>query len=86
MLGRSLCMLKPSKHLDLDVSVLRISAIMLKELRKKGVVEFEKLRSVVLKRVGADGDLAFMPSLSFLYLLGLVEYHIKNDTFEYKGQ
>ncbi|MAW82226.1 MAG: hypothetical protein CMI63_18470 [Parvularcula sp.] len=58
-------MLTPSKHLNLDTSVLRVSAIMLKELKKRGIVEFERLRSVVLKRVGPDGDVAFMPSLSF---------------------
>ena len=53
-------MLTPEKHLNLEVSVLRISAIMLREVRKKGVVELERLRSVVLKRVGPDGESAFL--------------------------
>lgn len=77
-------MLTPRKHLNLDVSVLRISALMLKELRRRGVVEFEPLRRLVVRRVGADGDLSFLPALSFLFLLGKVEYHVKNDTIEYK--
>jgi len=76
-------MLTPEKHLNLEVSALRISAIMLREVRKKGVVELERLRSVVLKRVGPDGESAFLAALSFLYLLGRVEYHLKNDTLEY---
>jgi hypothetical protein len=78
-------MLTPKKHLNLDVSVLRVSAVMLRELRRRGVVGFERLRGVVIRRVGQDGDLSFMPALSFLYLLGRVEYHIKNDTIEYRS-
>jgi ABC-3C biological conflict system middle component len=77
-------MLTPRKHLNLDVSVLRISALMLRELRRRGVVEFEPLRKLVVRRVGADGELSFLPALGFLFLLGKVEYHLKNDTIEYK--
>jgi hypothetical protein len=77
-------MLTPKKHLDLDVSVIRVTAILLRELRRRGSVEFEKLRDVVIRRVGRDGDLSFLPALSFLFLLGRVEYHLKNDTIEYR--
>ena len=78
-------MLTPRKHLNLDVSALRVASIMLRELRKRGVVEFERLRSIVVRRVGSDGELSFLPALSFLFLLGKVEYHLKNDTIEYKA-
>jgi hypothetical protein len=77
-------MLTPRKHLDLDVSVLRISALMLRELSKKGVVELERLRQLVLRRTGANGDIAFLSALNFLFLMGKVEYHLKNDTVEFK--
>jgi len=78
-------MLTPRKHLNLEVSVVRISALMLKELRRRGVVEFEPLRKLVVRRVGPDGEFSFLPALSFLFLLGKVEYHAKNDTIEYKA-
>ena len=78
-------MLTPRKHLNLDLSVIRIAAIMLKELRKRGVLEFERLRSIVQSRVGPDGEQVFLSALNFLYLLGKVEYHIKNDTIEYRS-
>lgn len=78
-------MLTPRKHLNLDISVMRIAAIMLRELNRRGVMEFEKLRSVVIRRVGPDGELSFMPALGFLYLLGRIEYHLKNDTIEYRS-
>jgi hypothetical protein len=77
-------MLTPKKYLNLDVSVLRISSVMLKELQRKGVIEFEKLRAIVVRRTGADGELAFLPALGFLFLLGRVEYHVKNDTLEFR--
>lgn len=78
-------MLTPRKHLNLDVSVLRISAIMLRELAKRGVIELERMRGIVIRRTGPDGELAFLQALSFLYLLGKVEYHPKNDTLEFKA-
>lgn len=78
-------MLTPKKHMNLDSSLLRISALMLRELNKRGVIGFEQLRTVVTKRVGPDGDITFLPALDFLFLLGKVEYHVKNDTLEYKA-
>lgn len=78
-------MLTPRKHLNLDVSVLRVSALMLRELQKRGVIEFEKLRSFIIRRVGPDGEIAFLPALDFLYLLGRAEFHLKNDTIEYRA-
>ena len=79
-------MLTPKKHLDLDTSVLRVFSIMLRELQRKGVVEFDKLRGLVVRRVGSDGELAFLPALDLLYLLGRADYHMKNDTIEYKAE
>ncbi|MCY0150703.1 hypothetical protein OEG84_24125 [Hoeflea sp. G2-23] len=77
--------LTPKKHLNLDTSLLRVFSLVLKELQKRGVCEFEKLRGVVIRRVGADGELSFLPALDLLFLLGKAEYHLKNDTLEYKG-
>ena len=77
-------MLTPRKHLDLNTSLLRVSAIMLKELHKRGVVETLALKQRMIRRVGSNGELMFLPALSFLYLLGKVEYHVQNDTLEYR--
>ena len=78
-------MLTPRKHLNLDVSVIRIAAIMLRELKKRSVVEMERLRTVVIRRVGPDGELSFLPALNFMFLVGKVEYHLQNDTLEFKN-
>lgn len=77
-------MITPKKHLNLDASVLRVSAVVLRELKKRRIMEFSLLRQKVLKSVGSDADLVFSPSLSFLFLLGKLEYHAKNDSFEYR--
>jgi hypothetical protein len=78
-------MLTPSKSLNLDASVLRISALILRELQKRGVLEFERLRSIILRRVGPDAEPVFLPALTFVFLLGKLEYHIKNDTLEFRA-
>jgi len=78
-------MLTPKKHLNLEVSVLRVAALMLQQLRRRGVIEFERLRMYIIRRTGPDGELSFMPALNLLFLLDKVEYHLKNDTLEYKA-
>ena len=78
-------MLSPRKHLNLDVSVLRISAIILRELTKRRVIELERMRGIIIRRTGQDGELSFLPALSFLFLLGRLEYHLQNDSLEYKA-
>jgi hypothetical protein len=35
--------------------------------------------------VGDDGEAVVAPALSFLFLLGRVDYHSKNDSFEYRA-
>ncbi len=77
-------MITAQKHLDLDNSVLRVAAVMLRELKKRRVLEFSALRKKVLKAVGSESEIAFNSALSFLFVVGKLEYHVKNDSFEYK--
>ena len=66
-------MLTTVKHLDLDTSLIRAAAVILKELKRKGAATFEGLRGLIVRRVGEDGELMFLPALRFLFLLGRVE-------------
>jgi hypothetical protein len=77
-------MLAPRKHLNLDASILRIAALMLRDLRRRGVMDFERVRKNVINRIGPDADVSFLSALSFLYLIGRVDYHLQNDTLEYR--
>jgi hypothetical protein len=54
-------------------------------LDKRGVIEFERLRGLILRRAGSDAEMAFLPALNFLFLLGRIDYHLKNDTIEYRA-
>ena len=76
-------MLKPNKHLDLDRSLLRVSAIILGELRRRRMMRFETVRALTRRRVGDDADVILLPALELLYLVGRLEYHLKTDSFEY---
>lgn len=77
-------MVKPSKHSNPNQTVIAISALLLKHLSKTGVEEYDKLEELVESKV-EGGKYLFLPSLSLLYLLGVVDYHKKSDTFEYIG-
>ncbi|WP_322096402.1 ABC-three component system middle component 8 [Oceanibaculum pacificum] len=55
------------------------------QLRTKRLCDYNSLFTYARKAV-VGGDVLFLPSLNFLYLMGLVEYHPKTDAFEYVGQ
>ena len=76
-------MLQPNKHLDLDQSVLRVSAIILSELGRRRILPFESVRKLVGRRIGDDADIVLMPAINLLFLLGRLKYHLKTDAFEY---
>ncbi|WP_407667902.1 ABC-three component system middle component 8 [Oceanicaulis alexandrii] len=76
-------MLSPAKHLDLDRSALRVSSVILSELKRRRVVSFDAVRKLVANRIKDDSDFVLMPALNFLYLIGRVDYHPKTDSFEY---
>lgn len=69
--------------MNLDLSVLRISSLILKELIKKHHIKYDELLATLLKRIGEDVYYLFMPALSFLYLQGVITYHQNSDAFEY---
>ena len=52
---------------------------------KKKVVSFDKMQNAVADYTKC-GNILFLPAISLLYLWGLIEYHPKNDTFEYIGK
>jgi hypothetical protein len=75
-------MIKPTKHSHPDKTVVYASFIMLKELRKKRIVSYSDLYQLIKNKV-TSGEFLFMPSLNFLFLLGLIEYRVKTDSVEY---
>jgi hypothetical protein len=77
-------MLRPTKHSHPDRTTLNVSLLLLVRLKEKRVETYENLRKYVKGRV-SGGDVLFHSALSFLYLVGLIEYRPKNDSVEYVG-
>lgn len=83
-------MLTPHKHLKLDTSLLSLAALALEYLHKHRSVPYSQLYAHLDRRVRLRDDrdaddvrLMFGPTVSFLFLLGKVQYHPQNDLFEY---
>jgi hypothetical protein len=58
--------------------------LLLIRLKARRLEDYDSLRKYAKKAV-AGGDVLFLPALSFLYLLGLIEYRPKTDAVEYVG-
>lgn len=78
-------MLSPSKHADPDQTVLAAATTLLRALRKKRIISFDELKASLGVKSQSPETL-FLPAVSFLYLLGLVEYRAVVDSFEYVGE
>ncbi|WP_420810751.1 ABC-three component system middle component 8 [Haliangium ochraceum] len=67
-----------------DRSVLALSAVLLARLKKTRIEGYSDMVEYALQRV-KHGDTLFAGAVSLLYLLGLVEYRPRTDSFEYVG-
>jgi hypothetical protein len=76
-------MIRPQKHLNLNVCVLRISACALAHLRQARVENFNSLLGTVKMTIGEDAEVLFLPAMNLLFLLGRLAYYPHTDTFEY---
>jgi hypothetical protein len=77
-------MLRPTKHLNPRSSVLNVSAMMLKVLANQRTIRYQDLYERLHKKLGEDLRPVFVPALSFLFLLGRLDYHEKTDAFEFR--
>lgn len=75
-------MIRPSKHLNLDVCVIRLSAHLLKLLKQNRLYGYNALRDA-LNKYEPDAEVLFIPTVHFLFLLGRLIYHPQTDSFEY---
>ena len=77
-------MLRPTKHSHPDRTVINVALLLLSRLKRRRVDEYTALRNYVKKSV-IGGEVLFLPSLNFLFLMGLIEYRPKTDAVEYVG-
>lgn len=77
-------MLRPTKHSHPDHTVINVSMLLLTRLRKRRLEGYSELQ-IFAKGAVAGGDVLLLPALSFLFILGLIEYRAKTDAVEYVG-
>lgn len=75
-------MIRPAKHINLNTCVLRSASRILAMLQTQRLCSYEDLRQA-LTDLGPDGDVMFLPTVHFLFLLGRINYHTQTDSFEY---
>lgn len=78
-------MLRPSKHAHPDKTVVAAATVLLRDLSKKRIVAYDALFELLKTNVGTSADVLFLPAVSLLHLLGLVDYRPTVDSFEYVG-
>lgn len=79
-------MLKPTKHLNPETSTLSVAAHVLKTVQQQRTIRYDQLYSKLHRKYGDTIRETILPALTFLYLLGTIEYHEKNDALEYREQ
>jgi hypothetical protein len=76
-------MIEPHKYLDLDLSVLNISAYIIKELQRTNLVKYDELLNSLVSKLGTETKEVFPYALDLLYLLNKIKYHnAPIDAFE----
>jgi hypothetical protein len=77
-------MLRPTKHSHPDRTLINVSFLLLARIKTRRLDDYGSLSNYA-KRAVSGGDVLFLPALSFLYLLGLIDYRPKTDAIEYVG-
>lgn len=75
-------MITAHKYLNLDLSVINISALIIDRLKKDGVLKYDELRQNVIRTLGEKAKEAFPYALNFLFLLDKLVYIPHLDAFE----
>lgn len=79
-------MITPHKYLNLDLSLLNISAFILQEFKKTSILQYDDVINSCVNSFGENVKEIIPYALSFLYMLEKIEY-LENglDAFELKG-
>ncbi len=79
-------MLRPSKHAHPDRTLVAVATVALHGLRKRRVMSYDDLKSLVEKKSGPTAEVLFVPAVALLFLLDLLDYQAAVDAFEYRGR
>jgi|MGYP000588814060 hypothetical protein len=75
-------MIAANKYLDLNLSVVNLGGIILKILQVSEIMKYDDLLDRLIFAQGENAKEVFSSTLSFLYLLGKIQYNRELDTIE----
>lgn len=73
-------MIKPDKYTNLNLSLVNIGGVVLKSLCNCPIQKYEDLENHVTSVLGENSKLLFVPTLSFLFAIGKINYQPSSDT------
>lgn len=76
-------MITPHKYLDLNLSVLNLGGLILKLIKDQGAIKYDELLNQIIMDRGSNAKDVFLPALSFLYLMGKIDYKHDIDAIVY---
>ncbi|MEZ0487008.1 ABC-three component system middle component 8 [Fibrella aquatica] len=76
-------MIAPHKYLDLNLSILNLGGVILKIIMEDGAIKYDELLNRVVLARGKNAKDVFVQTLSFLYILGKINYQKDIDTIEF---
>lgn len=77
-------MLKLDKHTNLSLSVVNVAGLIIKRLCRNGDTSYNDLLEALKKNTSESVKEVYPYALSFLYLVGRIEYISESDTFKLK--
>ncbi len=78
-------MIKPDRHTNPDISVINISAFILKQLNMFYDISYDELMKQVVDNIGERAKENYLYALNFLYLVGKLTYFEETDSFKYNA-
>ena len=75
-------MITAHKYLNLDYSVINVSALILEKLKKGSLLKYDELLKSVASILGDSAKEQFPYAVNFLYLIGKISYISHLDSFE----
>jgi hypothetical protein len=75
-------MITPHKYLNLDLSVINVSALIIDKLKKHSLLTYDELLNMTINALGKNAKEVFPYSLNFLFLLDKLHYSSQLDVFQ----
>lgn len=75
-------MIRPDKHTDIKYSIVFLSAVMMKVILDNGIIKYDDLKSSLADKIGKGITENYEYSLSYLFILGKIEYVHRLDSIK----